>query len=616
MSEHFDILYVEDEAFMHEMVKTFLSEKGYTIKSATSAEEALELYKENNFDILLTDLKLPKMNGVELIKACKNLQPNQKTILITAYTDPEYLVEAINTGVDKFIGKPIDFSRLQETISNLYEQINVSKILEENKNLLLAYRKAVDVSSIFSILDKDGKYTYINNKFLAYSMFDKKDILGKHFYFNRSALDGTPFSDVTKEIDSKKNIWQTKSKNRAKNNSFYFTEVWLIPIYKGSNINGYICIENDITEILKSHNKTIRDIYNSDEAIILMFDKNKKLSFINNKAKHFWKIKNENTEDTEIHIKNSLEQISQSNSLYEIFTSLTSKDKILIKNANNEEHHFTISSFYLVQDDMGFEDIFIVRLNDVTQIETMKIREMEQTKMASIGKLAAGITHEINTPLTYVMGNIELLDMEVNDINLTSEQKKEIDELLSSIQDGLHRMKIIVDSMRELSSASTSGKMKENVNLFNTLLVSCRMVYNRSKQISPIYINNELFTLEMKKDRYVFPAKIDPNQIEQLWIILLNNALDQLQNSHLDYEKRKIEIFLSKCNNINKIIIKDNGGGIPEQIKDKIFSPFISTKQHGGIGLGLNIAKSIVEKHGGEIFAENDQEGAVFSIIL
>ena len=90
MSEHFDILYVEDEAFMHEMVKTFLSEKGYTIKSATSAEEALELYKENNFDILLTDLKLPKMNGVELIKACKNLQPNQKTILITAYADPEW----------------------------------------------------------------------------------------------------------------------------------------------------------------------------------------------------------------------------------------------------------------------------------------------------------------------------------------------------------------------------------------------------------------------------------------------------------------------------------------------------------------------------------------------
>ena len=123
-----------------------------------------------------------------------------------------------------------------------------------------------------------------------------------------------------------------------------------------------------------------------------------------------------------------------------------------------------------------------------------------------------------------------------------------------------------------------------------------------------------LFALDIKKDLCEFNCDIQKQRIEQVWIVIINNALDELVRIE-NYELRMLSINIIK--NEDNIIIrfKDNAGGIPTNIINKVFDPFVSTKQSGGIGVGLNIAQKIIQEHQGFIKAYND-DGAVFEIKL
>jgi len=167
--------------------------------------------------------------------------------------------------------------------------------------------------------------------------------------------------------------------------------------------------------------------------------------------------------------------------------------------------------------------------------------------------------------------------------------------------------------MREVSQ--TSVGIKKQVNIYNTLLTALTLSHNRSKLQSKIYINSRLFNLEIPKDLYVFNANVQPERIEQVWIVILSNALDELVKIE-NYEYRELQIDIYQMNNNLIIKFKDNAGGISKKILPKIFEPFVSMKQSGGIGIGLNIAYNIIQEHDGEIKAYNEDDGAVFEVRL
>ncbi len=240
-------------------------------------------------------------------------------------------------------------------------------------------------------------------------------------------------------------------------------------------------------------------------------------------------------------------------------------------------------------------------------------RQLADAKFTSIGQLAAGITHEINTPLTYIKANFEMMGYDIEDLP-DSVLKTRMLEDRKSIDDGISRLSNIVESMREISQKSKEAR--ENVNLYASLSTALTIAHNRSKQISQIYLQGELFEIGKDKNRYTFNAYVQKQRIEQVWIVIINNALDELVKIKT-FEKRKIEISLLTKNDTQIVRIKDNAGGIDEKIMSKIFEPFESTKESSGMGVGLNIAKKIIEEQDGTIRAYNeDGGGAVFEVRL
>lgn len=244
------------------------------------------------------------------------------------------------------------------------------------------------------------------------------------------------------------------------------------------------------------------------------------------------------------------------------------------------------------------------------QLEEIQKEQIKNVKLSSIGALAAGITHEINTPLTYMKGNFELMQYDL--VNLpASDTKTRMLEDSAIIAEGIQRISTIIEAMKEVSQKSREAV--EEVNLYQTLITSLIVGYNRSKHVCKIYINNRLFTPECNKTTLEFYAMLQKQRVEQVWIIIMNNAFDAL-NTICDYESRRLDIEIMEKDNSIIIHFKDNAGGIDPCILDNIFEPFTSTKESGGMGIGLNIAKKIVEENNGKITVCNENNGAKFTI--
>ncbi len=151
------ILYAEDEEGIRANVSDSLSYYVKEVYEASNGKEALEVYKEKNPDIILSDIHMPIMNGIDFIKKVRGENRKIPIVMITAHTDKEYLLEAVELHMEKYIVKPVD---LDELFSVLDKCVNVLKI---NKKEILK-------------VDKDYVYDY-DKKELKYK--DKNIILNK-----------------------------------------------------------------------------------------------------------------------------------------------------------------------------------------------------------------------------------------------------------------------------------------------------------------------------------------------------------------------------------------------------------------------------------------------------
>lgn len=257
------------------------------------------------------------------------------------------------------------------------------------------------------------------------------------------------------------------------------------------------------------------------------------------------------------------------------------------------------------------------RLETRVAEEVAKSREkdtimVKQAHLANLGELAAGVTHEINTPLTYIKGNIELLKMEL--AGQAGGRPPESGALFTDIEDGIRRIGFIVDSMKELSGHAKTTPVPTN--LYSTLVCANRLIHNRAKHIAPVYLNGRPFAMSIERDAEVYTAAVSSQGIEQVWVVIINNALDELAKKDAPFEERFIRITIAGEGEDVVVRFKDNAGGIPEGARNRLFDIFFSTKEKTGTGLGLYIAKTIVESQGGIIRADNEDIGAVFTITL
>lgn len=141
-----NVLYVEDEVDIIQLVEKRFAPKFNQFLSVTSAEEALEIFKQNsNFDLILTDYLLPGLNGIEFARKILQIKSKVPFILITGYVDMQYLIEAINVGITQFVSKPIQFKLLRNAINNTVESVVLEHLLNKSREKELELLKYKDM---------------------------------------------------------------------------------------------------------------------------------------------------------------------------------------------------------------------------------------------------------------------------------------------------------------------------------------------------------------------------------------------------------------------------------------------------------------------------------------
>ncbi|MEA3289514.1 MAG: response regulator [Campylobacterota bacterium] len=129
---NFSVMHVEDEQDIQDIVRYILEPKVKNIYFASNGEEALEVFEKYNPDIILSDINMPHMNGLDMAKKIKELNPDIPIVLFTSFDNPDYLKEAINTGIDKYIEKPFDNKMVCNTLDCIAKTLYVNI---EKKNM-------------------------------------------------------------------------------------------------------------------------------------------------------------------------------------------------------------------------------------------------------------------------------------------------------------------------------------------------------------------------------------------------------------------------------------------------------------------------------------------------
>ena len=170
------LLYVEDDLMTQEEISFFLKKYVKELIVAKNGEEGLALFLEHNPDMIITDIQMPKMNGLEMSKKILEINPNIPIAITTAYSDSEYLMKAIELGIDKYILKPLHLSELLAVIQKgLHLECEASKYYEEYINFI------IDTNPTFMFILHSNEIEYMNKKFLELLGVDSLSTLNKEF---------------------------------------------------------------------------------------------------------------------------------------------------------------------------------------------------------------------------------------------------------------------------------------------------------------------------------------------------------------------------------------------------------------------------------------------------
>jgi len=225
-------------------------------------------------------------------------------------------------------------------------------------------------------------------------------------------------------------------------------------------------------------------------------------------------------------------------------------------------------------------------------------------KMASIGKLAAVVAHEINNPLAGILTYAKLLRKWIDRGEAGAAKKAESEQCLDLIASESRRCGELV---RNLLTFSRTAPMNVETTDINVVMDRCLRLVRHQFELAGVQLQTDLAANLPR-------VQCDPAQLEQVVLALIMNALDAMPKGGNLWLATRLRPGGSEY----EIGVRDDGTGIPPEILPQIFEPFLTTKETGkGVGLGLAVSKSIVERHGGTIAVQSEfGKGTTFTVSL
>jgi len=231
----------------------------------------------------------------------------------------------------------------------------------------------------------------------------------------------------------------------------------------------------------------------------------------------------------------------------------------------------------------------------IEQLKDTETLLVQTEKLASLGRMSAGIIHEINNPLNFATTGLYTLRNKGK--HLAPEQQQEYQEILTDVEEGIKRVKNIVSDLRMFTHPDTESR--DQVEVSEVVAMALRFLSNEWKD--KVHVHRQL-----AEHQTIWANK---NKLIQVLVNLLQNSIYALQHKSFENEQPAIWLTGQLQNGKSILTVRDNGAGIGAEHLDKIFDPFFTTKDVGeGMGLGLSICYRIVQEYEGRISVRSERD--------
>lgn len=704
------VLIVDDQPDNINLISYFLGEYGFEIFVATTGEKALHRVEKILPDIILLDIMMPGIDGFETCRRLKAIEEVKDipVIFMSALSEAADKVKGLTLGAVDYITKPLQH---EETIAriNVHLQLrNLTKQLEQQNMLLrseVRSRQLAELALRFSeekfassfrsspaamtiATLEEGYLMEVNQSFCNLTGYFPEEILGKsdreiNLWVNRGDRDR--FLELLQLSGA---IYQQEFQFRTKFGQIKFVLISAEIISIGDT-NCILMMTYDITEQKRAQETSyrreqeFRALAENSPDIIARFDRQLRHLYVNPAAELATRIPAEaftGKTHRELGMPEEVVKLFETN-VSAVFANGTEQCFELNYPTKSGTKFYQVCVVPELKRDRTIASVLSVS-RDITAVKQAEIelrnselREREKSaqleltldhlkrtqsqliqteKMFSLGRMVAGVAHEINNPNSFILGNINPARHYFQDLNNLLELyknkypepaaeiqqlaqsidleflQKDWERLMQSIESGAKRIKQIVDSLKFFIKLDESGIKEVNLNqsIDNTLLFVQHRARGKgiSKTINCSIIPQEI---EVIKNYGSLPeVACYSSQLNQVFASLLNNAIDALETQPDPRIVIHTELETAECSGVDKdpearacnqhsaaispdnppsqfavIRIADNGIGMSEEVLKKMFDPFFTTKPVGsGTGLGLSISHQIVvEQHGGQI---------------
>jgi len=544
------VLLVDDDIAVQTVLKDFLTEEGCAVDTDKHGRTALEKIKTGGYNLLLIDIRLPDISGLDLLEQVKTLNKDMCCVMITAYPDLETATRALRHGAFEYIQKPLKLDEIKYTIDRAFEYI---KLTEENKKLI------EDIKASNFALEEEKQRTF------------------------NALWEGAKIMGATTSLDD-------------------FFNIILDVVVKIAQVKiCSIMLLNENAKILK-----IKAAKGLEENIIKNTSINIGDGISGWVAQHKEPIFISNIEQDDKFKRKNRERYFNSSL---ISVPLIIQDKAVgVLNVNNKlsGSEFTKDDLHIISALAKQISITIENNKLYTELREVNVKIMELQeqlfatgKLATVGEIASVTAHEINTPLTTMMGYVNLLPSEIGNEEF---RKKFVGTMEHEIQRITQITKRLLEFTRK--GKSTLSPVDVNNIIKQTLIF---VEHNLAKKGIKL-------KLDLMSDIPVVDGSFD--QLEQVFLNMITNATHAMQNggelvistkyfdnvSKIQGHSEEFKLIIStySADKWVEASFSDSGAGISEENLKKLFKPFFTTKKEG-TGLGLSICKSIISEHGGLI---------------
>jgi len=494
------ILLIDDEEDILDVLSLSLRSDGYEVFTSTSGEKGLEEIEKESPSIVLTDLKMPGMDGLDVLERVKATNPDIEVIVITGHGDMDSAIDALRYGASDFVNKPVSEAALHIALKRAREKIVIREKLRaytlDLENMCQIAIGEVKRKSDF----QDKLITSSNDGIVA------TDENGIVVIFNpeAEAIFGIPRIDVVRKA--------------------YYAD--LFPA-------------------------EIADVFG------LMFDNGKKMGDVG------W------------------------------------KEVIIHQNESDVPVRFSATLLYDGEDIIGSVGFF----QDLSEINRLESELVKSERLAAIGQTVSRLAHYIKNILAGLKGGTYIVNISLD--------KNDTDKLRTGwhmVERNIGRISYLV---ADLLAYSREREPEYRICLPNDI------VEDVCELLDGMAMENQI-EVERDFDPSIKEISMDPDMVHRILLNLVSNAVDACIFDLDETKQHKVRVGARlEGDNLIRFEVADNGCGMREEIKKKIFSAFFSTKGGKGTGLGLLVVQKLVQEHNGiiDILSELG-EGSTFIVRL